>query len=1027
MEPDRAWNDTRRHYPDGQSVHGIVARVARDRPRAVALIDGDERITYSELDRAADGCAHRLAEFGVGRGEVVAVLLPRGAELVVTVLGVLKAGAAYALLDTEWPETRLRDVLKELGAKVVVGDSGRATGLGPRVWTPPGRRAATAPKGFVPADTGGGDPCCVFVTSGTTGRPKAVLSPHRATVRLFRPGLSFGDFTPRTVQPLAAPLPWDGFTLELWSTLLTGGTSVVVREPYLTPDALRRMVRDHGVDVVFLSSGLFNLFVDEDIESFAGVSQVMTGGDRLSVPHVRAFLDRFPDAVLINGYGPVESTVVAATHRIVRADCDGGAGVPIGRPAPDTRVHLLDGARPCAVGEPGELCVSGDGLALGYLGDPEATAERFPVLELDGAATRVYRTGDLARWDEDGVLHFLGRLDRQVKIRGHRVEPAEVERQVERVLEVRRCVAVARRAADGSYRGLAAFCVPVRDGDRLDGALSALRGTLAPYHVPDAVIAVDAIPQTARGKVDEPTLLALLDSVEAAPAAGEGSAVAAEDLGDDLALRVARVCADVLGQDTVPVAADFVALGGTSLDAGRVCARLTSELGRPVPVSLLLRERNARGLADALREATGPASGAAPGGGAFPEGGPVPLTPVQRDFLAKHRGSPDDRLAHCTGVWVADGPVDLAALDRAAAYVHGRHEALRAAYRYGPAPEAVPVDVPAPRTVPLPEAASREEAVREVHRELLRPLEITEGKIWRLAAMPIADGATAIGYVVHHIAFDGWSETVFARDLGDGYRGLPERSPASSLARTRAVWDAHRAALPAAEPLLDELVAELRDTPELPLRPGPPTKRRVPSRVVRPLSKAAAEALRDEAARSGCTMFTVLLAGYARAVSAVTGQDDFGMVVPVAQRLDTGMEDVIGCHVNMVCIRVREAVGITPDAAAPLVRRALAAQHVGFDALIGRLRDVMPARSAGMTLFQTNFVVQGDAAPGLDLGPVRARSVRPPYAGLTTPLQTEVWPDEEGGLRLVVNFLPVAGGLVEDLADAFLRELGGEG
>ncbi|MFF2597961.1 amino acid adenylation domain-containing protein [Streptomyces californicus] len=1020
MEPDEGWNDTRRPYPDGWSVHGIVAGIARDRPGAVALIDGGERTTYAELDRSADAYARALADHGVGRGEVVAILLPRGTELVVTVLAVLKAGAAYALLEPDWPKARLRDVVAELGAEVAVCDSARADGLGLRVWTPPGLRAAPRAEGFTPVRAGGADPCCVFVTSGTTGRPKAVLSPHRATVRLFRPGLSFGDFTPHTVKPLAAPLPWDGFTLELWSALLVGGTSVIVREPYLTPFALRRAVRDHGVNDVFLSSGLFNLFVDEDIESFAGVSQVMTGGDRLSVPHVRAFLDRFPGTALINGYGPVESTVVAATRRIVRADCEVATGVPIGRPAPDTRVHVLDGARPCAIGEAGELCVAGDGLALGYLGDPAATAERFPVLELDGAETRVYRTGDLARWDENGVLHFLGRMDRQVKVRGYRIEPAEVERQTEQVLPVRRCVAVPRRAADGGYRGLVAFCVPERAGDPLDGALAGLREVLAPYHVPESVIAVAEIPRTARGKVDETALLALLDDVEAAPPAdGRAPAAPAEDSGDDLDLLVGRVAADVLGRDTVPPGEDFVALGGTSLDAGRVCARLTSELGRPVPVSLLLRERSVRGLAAALRETPAPSSGAAR------EGGPVPLTPVQRDFLGKHLSAPDDRQTHCTGVWLVDGPVDIAALDRAAAYVHRRHEALRAAYRDDPEPGAVPGNAPAPRTVRLPAAASEEEAVREVHRELLRPLEITEGENWRLAALPVDGGATAVGYVVHHIAFDGWSETVLARDLAEGYRGGAERSAASSLARTRAAWEAHRAALPPAEPLLRELVEELRDTPELPLRPGPSAGRGAPSRVVRTLSEKGVAALREEAVRSGCTLFTVLLAGYARAVARVTGQDDFGVVVPVAQRLDAGMEDVIGCHVNMVCIRVRGAGGVSPEGAAPLVRRALAAQHVGFDVLIARLREAMPPRTPGVPLFQTNFVVQGEHAPVLDLGPVRGRPVRPPYAGLTTPLQTEVWPDGEGGLRIVVNFLPSAGDLVEELADAFRGELGG--
>ncbi|RCV52691.1 non-ribosomal peptide synthetase, partial [Marinitenerispora sediminis] len=663
MRPDPAWNDTGLPYPAGQSLHGIVAGLARDAPERTALVDGSDRMSYGRLDRLSDGYAHLMRQAGVSPGDVVPVLLPRGAELVVVILGLLKAGAAYALLDERWTPARLRAVVAELGAKLLVHRADSGPDLALPGWSPP-EGPAEAPAGFAPVAVDGAHPCCVFVTSGTTGRPKAVLSPHRATVRLFRPG-SFARFDARTVMPLAAPLPWDGFTLELWSVLLNGGTSVVVRDPYLTPEALRRGVREHGVDTVFLNSGLLALFVDEDPDAFTGVVQVITGGDRASVPHVRELLRRHPGLTIVNGYGPVEGTVVATAHRVGPADCDLPDGIPIGRPVPDTRVHVLDGDRPCAVGEPGELCIAGDGLAIGYLGARELTEERFPVLGLEGGRTRVYRTGDLVRWSGDGVLHYLGRMDRQVKIRGHRVEPAEVERQVERLPEVRRCAVVPLRDSSGGCRGLAAFCVPAADGDPLPDARERLRRDLVHYQVPDVVVSVAELPLTVRGKVDESALLALLPDRAAErgtppPAAGAEPDGADAEPADPLAALVARTCAAVLGRDRVSADARFDDLGGSSLDAGRVCARLTTELRRPVPVAELLRHQSARALAARLRATPWtppPAREDRTAAG-------VPLTPVQANFLARHLHDADDRPARCRTVWVLDGPVDLGALRR---------------------------------------------------------------------------------------------------------------------------------------------------------------------------------------------------------------------------------------------------------------------------------------------------------------------------------------------------------------------------
>ncbi|MEO6086810.1 MAG: amino acid adenylation domain-containing protein [Umezawaea sp.] len=995
--PDLGWNDTSRPYPAGQGLHAIVRDQAKARPDAVALVHGSTTVTYADLDRAGDVCAVRLAALGVGRGDVVPVLLPRAAELVATILGILKLGAAYALLDVAWPRRRVEEVLDQLDARLVVA----RTPLRPRTWTPRAVFGAE-PVDFSPVEVAGADPCCVFFTSGTTGRAKCVLVPHRAVARLFRPG-TFARFDQDTVLPLAAPQPWDAFALELWSVLLSGGTSLVVDEPYLSAQALRDGVDRHGLDTAWLTSSLFNMIVDEDPAAFGGLRQVMIGGERLSTPHVRAFLALHPDIALVNGYGPVESTVFATTHRVTAEDCDRPDGIPIGRPVPDTRVHVLDGSRPCGVGEPGELCIAGDGLAIGYLGSPSLTAEKFTEVTVDGVATRVYRTGDTGWWDVDGLLHYGGRLDRQVKVRGHRVEPAEVERQVERVLGVRRCVVLPRRDAAGAVEGLVAFCL----GDPPDGALDVLRGALVHYQLPELVVAVADFPLTANGKLDENALLALV------PAATAEDAGDLADEHDPLVVRVARVFASVLDLPAVSPDLPFTALGGTSLGAGRVCARLAAELGHPVPVSRMLGNPTARALADWLRQSAEQTAEAAAEQTA--EAAVVPLSPMQVGFLTRHLLEPDDRSAYCLGTWVVDGEVDQGALTAALARVHARHEPLRAAYTGGRRPAATPRDVPPPELVVLPSAPSVEAAVFALRDALRGPLDLAGARVWRAALVPLASGpGNVLGYVVHHIAFDGWSEAVFAQDLAAAYRG--ERGePVPSLADT---WELRRDYLRHAdlEGQRDWLRAELTDLPALVYPGGPDASGGEPGQVRQVLGAADVARLGAVAAEAGVTRFVVLLAAYARALADLTGQRDFGVGIPVAHRADRRLDRVVGCHVDMVCVRLRGDLG-SPAHVGRTVGRAFQAQDVGFGEVV---RLVNPPRSGRTPLFQNLFAYQDNAPARLPLDGVPTRFVRGPYLGLPTEVQTDVWPADDG-LLVTVGFLPSAVGarFAHDLATRF--------
>jgi len=975
-------------------LHEALARVARLRPDAVAVRSAGGSLTYRDLDRTADAWAASLIRHGVRPGHQVPILLPRGAELIIALVAVLKTGAAYALLDPSWPGRRVAQAIARLDTPVLVAAPGTTSAA--TVWTPPAGRAGP-PAGFRPARVRNTDPCAVFFTSGTTGTPKGVLTTHRATARLFQ-GNGFAHFGPGTAMPLAAPVPWDVFSLELWSVLLNGGTSVITAERYLTAASLRAGIATAGVNTVWLTSSLFNMIVDEDVAAFAGLDQVMTGGERLSPAHVRGFLRAHPSIALLNGYGPVESVVFASTHRITEADCARPDGIPLGRPVPGTGIYVLDGDQPCEAGQTGEICLSGTGLAVGYLGEQALTDAAFVHAEIAGELVRLYRTGDLGCWNDEGLLCFRGRADRQVKIRGHRIEPAEVEQQILALLPgVRQCRVLVRRDENGIAVDMTAFCVPAAGGDSLAGADAVLAEGLPVFQRPAAVLSVPALPVTAQGKVDERALIKLAGSRLATSSDSPGSPPdPAATAG--LAGLVAATFAAVLGRDTVPADVSFFALGGTSLDAGRVCSRLAAQLGRPVWLSLLYQRPDASGLAALL---------AAAGEHAIPpdqtepdETEPVPLTAMQLVYLTRHLLDPRDRTCHCLLAFRIDGPVDNLALQGAVDEVHLRHEPLSACYAADPRPAAWPGAAAPPVLRELPAQHGMRAALRALRTILTQPLDPVGGEVWRTVMVPFADGtSTLFGCAIHHIAFDGWSESVLTRDLAVAYSGALTRPRPPGLAVTGQV-SARRQ-----RPAGAELLAELADVPDLrwPGQPAAPPEA-APRRIVTRLAPRTVAGVDALAAAAGTTRFVALLAQWAPAIAEVTGQDDFAVGVPVAQRDGAGLADVVGCHIGMVPLRMRGSA-LTGDcgAVARIAGRSFAEQDVPLPVL---LRAVNRARTARPPLFQVLFAVQDNAPPRLDLAGLRTTFIRQPYADLPLELHTELWPEPDGGLRAEISFRP---------------------
>ena len=607
--PRPDWNPAPHPFRRGQTVHELFDWCVERGPDAVAVRHGDRRVSYADLAAASHAYAASLEDAGVGPGQVVPVLMPRSPEFLAVLLAVLRRGAAYAALDPRWPRARLASLIDRLDGPVLVTAEG-----GPwakPVWTPSAagfaelraesRRATPVP---VDRDT----PSAVFFTSGSTGTPKGVLTAHRGNVRLFD-DWPFAPVGGGAVMPQALAATWDAFGLDSWSVLLGGGTVIVLEDTLELARRLRELVRDEGVDTVFLPTAVFHMTVDSDLDSFAGLRVVGTGGERLSPAHARRFLQRHPDIPLHNMYGPVESTIAATGHVVTPADCAEETGVPIGRPFANTAVHIVDGDRLCDVGESGEICLSGAGLALGYLDAPELTAQRFTDLPVgpDGAAVRVYRTGDLGHWSPDGLVHFDGRADRQVKLRGFRVELDDVERNARQVPGVGSCAVVPLTGPDGACEDLSLFCVPSGADGPGAAALSeaALRSALAErlpgYLVPGQIHLLDRLPVLEDRKVDRNALAALAVRLRGQGADGEAPVGTTEQL-------LAELFGEMLGVDSVPRDASFFALGGTSLTAAQLAGRLEEQFAVRLRLAEIFDAPTVRALAALLDSAAVPAA-----------------------------------------------------------------------------------------------------------------------------------------------------------------------------------------------------------------------------------------------------------------------------------------------------------------------------------------------------------------------------------------------------------------------------------
>ncbi len=969
-------NRTDRDYPRDRLVHELFEDQASRTPEAAAVVYEDQVLTYRQLNERANQLAHYLRKQDLGPDRLVGVYLDRGPELIISLLGILKAGRAYVPLDRHNPSQRLAWIFEDAGLRAVITDESLAgsmvnTSIRLICLDGEGTKIQQEPTDNLSCAISSEDRAYVMYTSGSTGTPKGVEISHRGIVRLLF-GVDYVDLGGHQSFLQLASVGFDASTFEIWGSLLHGHRCVLFPQPIPQIGKLEEVLRKYHIDCLLLTTSPFNMIIEERPEILKGVRQLLVGGEALSVPHVRRALEQLPQTQLINVYGPTESTTFTCAYQIPRTVDEHASSIPIGRPIGNTQVYILDDRmQPVPVGGVGQLHVGGAGLARGYWNRPELTAERFVDSPFDSTGkARLYKTGDLCRFLEDGNIEFVGRLDHQVKIRGFRIELGEIESVLGRHAAVAQAVVTAREDTPGAKRLVAYVVRRPENVCRTSQLQEYLSQRLPEYMVPSAFVFLDGLPLTGSGKVDRKAL-------PAPPLGGDGRAgyVPPQTPTQEV---LCAIFAEVLGVEKIGLEDNFFELGGHSLLATKAIYRINNRLRIDLSIPSLFENPTVARLARIVEQAllhncsdailTPIAATAGPG--------PSALSYAQERMWFFYELGPRSALYNISYVLHLKGKLRTQALEDALNDVLSRHSSLRTTFdtqEGGPLQVIDPsvrislsveaIDGPSPQG---PEGLAEHPAVK---REACAPFDLRRGPVLRAKLFRLQDHDHVLVLTMHHIVSDGWSVDVLFAELPRAYTArLQNREPCLEPLPIQyldyALWQRRWFTGDIRQKQLafwrERLKPPLTAVDLLTDYPRPAVQTYRGRRVSSVLNASLTRQLHELSRRESKTLFMTLLGAFQVLLHRYSGQEDIVVGSPIANRNRKELEPLIGFFVNTLVLR--SDLSGNPTFRELLVRveecclGAYDNQDLPFEQLVEQLgieRD--PSRHP---LFQVMFVLQ---------------------------------------------------------------------
>ncbi|AZF31887.1 Non-ribosomal peptide synthetase [Pseudomonas sp. R4-35-07] len=952
-----------------QRAHQRIAAQAQATPNALAVQAGSERLSYAQLNARANRLAHRLLECGVGPGQRVGLASRRGPQLIVSLLAVLKSGAAYVPLDPKYPAERLAYMLADSRLDLLLSETGLLAdlplpaGLSRIDFSAGGDELASYPATNPPNHAAAADLAYVIYTSGSTGQPKGVAIDHAALDQFCDSAAVYSQLSGQDRVLQFATFSFDGFVEQCYPPLCVGAALIMRGDELWDAGQLAREIVEQGVTLADLPAAYWYLLAKECAvhrRPLGQLRQVHVGGEAMSVEGLRAWHAAGLGGVrLVNTYGPTEATVVSSVHDCRLADASDAFGVPIGRAIAGRSLYVLDSAFELqATDGVGELCIGAEaGLAQGYFDRPALTAERFlpdPFAAVPGA--RLYRSGDLARYNEEGVLEYVGRIDHQVKIRGLRIEMGEIEASLQALPQVREAAVHALPSATGTQ--LVAYVVAA-EGHVLEtqALASRLRQSLPDYMVPGQWVVLEALPLNTNGKLDRRALPAPDLNLHAPAYVAPHS---------PLQIQLAAIWQAVLQVERVGLDDHFFERGGHSLLATQVISRVRHALKLEVPLRALFEQPTLRAFADAC--AALQMSTAQPLL-ALERGRPLALSFAQERQWFLWQLDPASAAYHVPVALHLRGQLDRAALEQAFQALVQRHEPLRTTFVEQGEHTLQVIHPHLALTIEQQrvDVAAIEQAVAE---EIQRPFDLRNGPLMRVKVLDVAPEHHVLVITQHHIISDGWSMQVMVDELVALYQG-DDALPALPIQYADyAQWQRDWMAAGETQRQLDYWCARLgSEHPVLALpldHPRPAVQSHRGARRQIHLDRALVAELKALAQRQDVTLFMLLLASFQTLLHRYSGQSEIRVGVPIANRTRLETERLVGFFVNTQVLQA-QLHGQMPfeQLLAQVKRRALEAQahqDLPFEQLVEALQ---PERSLSHNpLFQVMFNHQDSLRAG---------------------------------------------------------------